>query len=185
MNAFFKTVKDESKKLGGSASFLTEFGTCVYQDPITQQINLDNCKFVLDASDFHFQSWTYWDSNFFGPNPQINQAIINIFSRVYPMATNGIPIRYSYNTTTKYFLYNYKVNINSFKKAILNTEIFVPKFAYPNGFNVDLSHDFIWTFNEDLSRVQINLDTKTVQNFIDYNNFKYSKNVLVNIFPKT
>ena len=76
---YFQTVEKEMQNLGGGASFLTEFGTCIFADKFGQ--NIDECKYILDASDQHIQSWTYWDSDFYLDTFETNDDLINIFSR--------------------------------------------------------------------------------------------------------
>lgn len=50
---------------------MTEFGVCIFRDPKTGQINLDECKAAMNEADSHFVSWTYWESNFYDDNLQV------------------------------------------------------------------------------------------------------------------
>ncbi|CAF0798530.1 unnamed protein product [Brachionus calyciflorus] len=184
LNAFFKAVDDESKKLGGSASFLTEFGICIFRDSKTGKLNLDACKYVLDASDEHFQSWTYWESNFFSNDQSFNEELLNIFSRVYPVVTNGIPKSLNYNSTTKNFLYTYEMTVSNYKQALLTTEIHVPQFLYKYGFQVNISPDLKWFYDSESSRIIISLNDTYLNKFSKEKNFKFQAELNVNIFSK-
>jgi hypothetical protein len=124
--------------------------------------NQDECRYVLDASDQHFQSWTYWDWDFYTPDYQVDYFKLNLFSRVYPSATNGIPQIMFYNATTRYFLYVYETNITSANKAELATEIFVPLHLYPNGYDVYVSDNLKWDFDQDSSKIFVYLADEIV-----------------------
>jgi hypothetical protein len=78
-----------------------------------------------------------------------------MFSRVYPMATNGIPVNFSYDSTTKYFNYNYTIDLSRSDLATLPTEIFVPLVVFPRGFQVQVSSNLTWVFNDSSSRVLV------------------------------
>jgi len=147
----FGAVKLDELKLG-NPSFLTEFGVCAYQtneDDDESKLNTEECESVLDATDRYFQSWTYWDSKFYYKRSQqtIND-LVNIFSRVYPMATNGVPIKMHYNTTSKDFFFNYQLNATTiYQGAYVPTEIFIPAQVYPSGFNVNVSSHLKWLYD--------------------------------------
>lgn len=111
----------------------------------------------MNGADEHFVPWTYWDSNFYDDQFKIIPEFINVFSRAYPMATNGIPISLNYNSTTKYFTYTYDLNMSSKEQAQLNTEIFVPIDMYPNGFDVNVSDNLKWSFDSNSSRLLITI----------------------------
>jgi hypothetical protein len=60
INDYFSIVEKESDRLNsGGPSFLTEFGECLFVDPVTHHKNVDVCRPPLYASDRHFESWTY------------------------------------------------------------------------------------------------------------------------------
>ncbi|RNA13991.1 glycoside hydrolase subgroup catalytic core [Brachionus plicatilis] len=130
----FESVKLDMLELGGGPSFLTEFGECAFRKD-DNEFNLDECKAILDQSDKNFQSWCYWDSYFYDLD-SLNEIseLVSLFSRVYPKATNGIPIRYFFNSTSKEFSYEYRMNITNFDQAMAPTEIHIPPEIYPNGF---------------------------------------------------
>lgn len=147
----FGVVKLDELKLD-SPSFLTEFGVCAYPttpDIDESKLNTEECESVLDATDKYFQSWTYWDSFFYyRKSQQTIQELVNIFSRVYPVATNGFPIKMYFNTTSKDFFFSYKLNVTSiYQAAFVPTEIFIPAHVYPNGFNVNVSNHLKWLYD--------------------------------------
>lgn len=71
LNDYFETVEFDLKRFGGGASFLTEFGVCIFRDPVSGKINLDECKAAMDAADKYLVSWAYWDSDFYDDNFQV------------------------------------------------------------------------------------------------------------------
>lgn len=181
---YFKTVEEDLNRIGGGASFLTEFGTCVFRDPTSGKINTDECKYVLDASDKHFQSWAYWDSDFYLDNFEVNFDLVNIFSRVYPIVTNGLPVTLFYNSTTKYFEYVYQMNVVSLRQASLTTEIFVPENLYKTGFDVSVSTHLEWVFDEDSSRILVKLNHEIASLFMKNKNFNFKDQSMVVIKSK-
>jgi endoglycosylceramidase len=149
----FQSVKNDRKIIGGG-SFLTEFGVCAFPTD-NGTVVTSECEYVLNAADDYLVSWTYWDSNFY------ETAIINIFSRVYPQSTSGTPISIHYNTTSLVFIYEYDHN-----PAIVEpTEIFIPQFLYPNGFNITLSEHLISTFDKGNNLLLVTLDSGWNQEF--------------------
>jgi len=155
LKTYFKTVANDMQLIGGGASFLTEFGTCVYHDPITHQVDTEECQNVLNAGDEHFQTWTYWDSQFYDQNHQINYDVVNVFSRDYPKYTNGIPVALNYNSTTRYFQYVFQMNLSSPKQASYPTEIFVPLHLYSNGIQITVSSNLQYDYDKENSRVLV------------------------------
>jgi hypothetical protein len=147
-------------KLGGGPSFLTEFGVCSFNSE--NELNTNECEIILDNCD-HFQtSWTYWDSNFYQDNFEINKQLVAVFSRVYPKYTNGIPISLSFSLKTGKFIYIFEMNLND---TNLNTEIFVPNHVYPNGFDVLTSDQLLWTFNSVTKIIYLKLKANISINF--------------------
>jgi hypothetical protein len=136
-------------KLGGSPNFLTEFGVCSFnaQDPSDpDRLNTNECEVILDYCDSYFTSWAWWDANFYYyKNFQINFQLVEVFSRVYPKFTNGIPLNLSFNFTTGRFVYSFKMNLN--KTDSKPTEIFIPAHVYPKGFEVMTNHELAWSFD--------------------------------------
>lgn len=163
LNLYFEIVEADLTRLGGGVSFLTEFGVCIFYDPISKKINLDECKATMDAADRYLVSWTYWDSNFYNDHSEIVYDIVNAFSRVYPTATNGVPLVLYYNSTTRFFSYSFNLNATTVNQASLATEIFVPMHLYPNGFNVTVSSNLNWFFDQDSSKLIVNLKTELLE----------------------
>lgn len=163
LNDYFKTITKDLKQLG-STSFLTEFGGCTFS--FQGYTNTQECRYILNYTDSFFTSWTYWNSDFYYNDGNINFDVVNVFSRVYPTATNGIPVTMYYNSTTRYFNYTYTSSITSLKQANLVTEIFLPGFLYPNGFKVTLSDDLTWKYDQDNSKVLVFLKASVIQEFI-------------------
>ena len=160
LRTYFDVVESDMERIGGGASFLTEFGQCDYPNfSDKNDTNQDECRFILESSDSHFQSWTYWDWDFYTHDYQVNYYKLNLFSRVYPTATNGLPKTLFYNSTTQFFSYTYEANVTSLKQAVLPTEIFIPLHLYPNNnFQVTVSPSLTWTFDTDSSKVFVYLN---------------------------
>jgi len=74
--------------------------------------------------------------------------LVNVFSRVYPKSTDGIPVYLNFNTTTKDFVYTFNTVIGQNDKP---TEIFIPYHTYPFGFDVLLSDHLKWFFHKEES----------------------------------
>lgn len=172
--------------LGGGPSFLTEFGVCAFpidSDIPNSRLNTEECEHILDASDRYLQSWCYWDTNFYDNKTlQIIPEIVNIFSRVYPIAINGIPQSLFYNVTTKEFIFKFQLNANSVHDAKLPTEIFIPPQVYPHGFEVRLSHNLNWSYDKDNNRILVFLANQVTQNFYQTPGFKFQEDLIVTIF---
>ena len=133
---------------------------------------MDECEYILEANDKFLQSWTYWDSNFYYyDTDEVNYQIVDVFSRVYPMATNGVPQSMSYNVTTQDFVYVYNLNVTSLRQATLQTEIFIPRHLYPSGVQVSVPSFLKWTYNQTSNRVLIDLAAEVVHKF--YQDQKY------------
>jgi hypothetical protein len=122
-------------------------------------LNTYECEAVLNANDKYLQSWAYWDSAFY--DRQTDEPIyqlIDIFSRVYPLVTNGISTYLFYNTTTKDFKLSYRLNATTIYQASLPTEIVIPPHVYPSGFDVSLSDNLKWSYDESNYKVLIYLN---------------------------
>ncbi|TGZ69806.1 hypothetical protein CRM22_003530 [Opisthorchis felineus] len=122
--ASFENSARAVKQTGGGR-FLTEFGFCG-PDGNPKSINTVECSNVLDQADKHFQSWAYWDGNFFDASGNPIQTHLNAFSRVYPLRTLGAPIRYSFDPSTADFSYSFHLSSIETKKDLLVADIFVP-----------------------------------------------------------
>ena len=176
LETYYDVVEEDLNRIGGGASFMTEFGTCDFPAGSTEPKNQDECRYILDAGDAHFQSWTYWDWDFYTSDYQVNYYKLNLFSRVYPMATNGLPQNLFYNSTTNYFAYTYLANLTSIRQASLATEIFVPLQLYPNDFQVTVSPSLKWNFDADSSKVYIYLNQNVLDQIFNKGLQKYFDN---------
>jgi endoglycosylceramidase len=178
----YSAVKLDEIALGGGPSFQTEFGICAF--PVNpsndeSQLNTDECESILNAADRYLQSWTYWDSIFYHKTKKNNKEktideLVNVFSRVYPQATNGMPLKLYFNTTTKYFFYSYMLNKSgSHDVAVVPTEIFVPQHVYyPFGFSVNVSSHLKWSFHSRENKIFVFLADHVNANIINQDNIE-------------
>lgn len=148
--------------IGNGASFLTEFGVCVFNNSTPSRPNNYNtfeCESVLNANDEYMTSWTYWDSNFYDVDNgfKLLDQVIEIFSRVYPMETNGMPGSLYFNTTTKEFSYTFSMEVTRDYRTKLATKIFIPAHVYPDGFKVNLSPGLISHFDADARSLMVEM----------------------------
>ncbi|ESN95342.1 hypothetical protein HELRODRAFT_86747 [Helobdella robusta] len=145
----FLTVADDILKTGGS-SFLTEFGLC---EPDGNPLSIDTmeCDFILDKSDEHLQSWTYWDSLFFDDNGFPKPEVIKSFSRPYAMATAGIPVMMKFDLDEQIFQFEFR----SRTKIRSSTEIFIPIIHYPDELLVDTQPLLKWIYHKKSSLFKI------------------------------
>ena len=132
----FRTVQDRAQELGGSATFLTEFGICEPNATLTNSTGYLECLTVLDLADEHLQSWSYWDTASGGVfwdnkgNPIPDK--LKVFTRPYPPATAGIPLRLHFDIETRIFKYEFEPDLT----ITAPTVIYVPKIVYDEGFDV-------------------------------------------------
>ena len=108
----------------------------------------------MKQADDNFQSWTYWDSEFFdSKDGSVYWDRVKAFARTYTRAVAGTPQRLSFNVTTAEFFFSYLLNANT--KA--PTEIFVPiHIHYINGFNVNITPSMSYTFSKDDQILKVN-----------------------------
>ena len=177
LNDYLKTVEADMIKLGGGASFMTEFGGCSFDISNTSYINTEECEYILNLTDQHFQSWAYWESDFYLSDGSLNEQLIHVFSRVFPLFTNGIPKSLNYDLLTGNFSFIYQVNLTSLKDPNVPTEIFIPYHVYPMGFKVVTSDLVEWTFDIDSSRLLVFLKNET--NLKSLNNIEIKINKIV------
>lgn len=177
----FESVKLDMLELGSGPSFLTEFGECAFRRN-DKTVNIDECKAIIDESDKNFMSWCYWDSMFY-EHDTFNEIpeLVNLFSRVFPKATNGVPIKYTFNLTSKSFYYEYKMNITDFVQALTATEIHIPPGVYKNGFDCKVPSFLKWFHDKDNYKLLIFLSDKYLKKFINLKNFFYFKIVNISI----
>ncbi|CAL8072924.1 unnamed protein product [Calicophoron daubneyi] len=131
-------MRNTRKTIGriGGGRFLTEFGYCV-PDGNPTSINTMECAAVLSKADEEFQSWTYWDTKCLDEFGNVVTAQVNAFSRVYPVATLGNPIKMHFDQETGDFFYSFLPVHKQNTNATIIAEIFVPKSVhYPDGYSV-------------------------------------------------
>jgi endoglycosylceramidase len=163
LKASFDTISFDMLSLGGGPSFLTEFGVCAFpvdeKDENSSKLNTDECEAVLNAGDRYLQSWCYWDSNFYNNKTlQLIPEIVHTFSRVYPQSTNGLPQSIVFNSTSKEFIYKYKLNVTDLDEASqVPTVIVIPRHVYPHGFQVLCSPHLTWSFDQEQSKLLVTL----------------------------
>ena len=121
---------------------MTEFGVCALCKEDGTCLTSE-CETILTSSDAYFVSWSYGDSNFYTINGSLNNAIIKLFSRVYPQSTSGIPISLQYDADNLIFKYSYEHNPSISQP----TEIYIPEFLYKNGFQVRVSEHLKYDFD--------------------------------------
>lgn len=180
----FAAVDKDMKQIGNGASFLTEFGVCAFDDPTHENPNYLNtfeCESILNMNDKYFTSWTYWDSNFYDDNlSKINEKLLNVFSRVYPIATNGIPESLFFNSTTKIFSYTFLTDAKDLKKSSIPTEIFIPANVYPTGFRVILSDHLKSFFKDGVLVIEL---ADSIKYNIQYNKQVFFAHSTVKLYP--
>lgn len=187
LKACFDSVRFDALTLGGGPTFLTEFGVCAFAiDPDDRRspLNTEECQHILDATDRYIQSWTYWDANFYNNETlEIIPEIVDIFSRVYPVAVNGIPTSVFFNTTSREFLFKFKMDVKSVTRAKIPTEIAIPpQIYYPYGFEVHLSSTLNWSFDAVSNRLLIVLIDEVIDRFRGEEEFTFQQDMIVSIF---
>lgn len=140
----FSSVQETINELGG-ASFLTEWGGVYFTPGIHSAENSsakEEALWVMDEADRQLQSWTHWDIDWFlsvGPDPggftgcNVNRCIKD-FIRPYAQAIAGMPVRMEYDRSSNVFT----LSMQPDGTIQAPTEIFVPPYRYPNGYNVRL-----------------------------------------------
>jgi len=154
----YDAVTSDMLRVGNGASFLTEFGVCAFTDPTSDDpefLNTDECESVLNANDKYLVSWAYWDSDFYESTRKVNTKLVSIFSRVYPVVTNGIPQHLEFNTRSKLFTYKFTANAH---RPSSETVVFVPDHVYPQGFKISVSEHLKWSFDKEQSLLRIELN---------------------------
>lgn len=160
----FRTVQERAQELGGSATFLTEFGLCEPNATLTNSTGYLECLTVLDLADEHLQSWSYWDTASGGVfwdnqgNPLPDK--VKVFTRPYPPATAGIPLRIHFDAETRAFEFEFEPDFSIDAPTVL----YVPSLVYDQGFEVTASEGITWELVEEQMlhiRVSSNLSTDT------------------------
>lgn len=140
----FQTVEDRAVELGGSATFLTEFGLCEPNATLTNSTGDIECNFILDQADLHLESWSYWDTAGGGVfwdnqgNPVTD--LVKVFTRPYPPATAGTPLALHYDHVTRLFEFTFAPDL----AITAPTEVYVPPLVYTEGYVVEVPDGVEW-----------------------------------------
>jgi len=166
----FRTVEQRAADLGGSATFLTEFGLCEPNATLTNSTGVIECNFLLDQADLYLQSWSYWDTAgggaFWDSQGEPILDRVKVFTRPYPPATAGRPLSLKFDHTTRMFEYIYAPDLSIGGP----TEIFVPPLVYTDGYAVDVPVGVEWM--QDSNKILVSV--------VDVN---FAGDVLVKISP--
>ena len=150
---FFNTVQSRIEEIGGG-SMLTEFGLCTPNATNPGDGNTIECNAVMHLADRYFQSWTYWDTSdedkFWDANNQLINETVSVFSRPFPLSTNGMPKSLDFDPKRKTFEFTFELNcMNSY----MATEIYVPYLTFRSHFEIDMSDGLHWKWSESKSHI--------------------------------
>ena len=139
----FEQARITSERIG-AVELVTEFGA----SDDTVLLNR-----VANLADAHLTGWQYWAyKNWNDPTTQSQESgaqglftddgdlssakldKLRELERSYPQATAGIPLELSFDTITADFHYRYQI-----RAANADTQIYLPKLHYPNGYKVEVS----------------------------------------------
>jgi endoglycosylceramidase len=139
----FEQARITSERIA-AVELVTEFGAS--DDPVL-------LNRVANLADSHLTGWQYWAyKNWSDPTTQsqesgaqglfvddgdLNSAKLDKLKeleRGYPQATAGIPLALSFDSVTGDFHYRYQI-----RPATADTQIYLPKLHYPNGYSVEVS----------------------------------------------
>jgi endoglycosylceramidase len=114
-----------------TASVLTEH--TMWMGDSTQMTNI---QFAVDKADQYMMSWMGWAyENLYNSTKQPYPEIAAFYSRAYPSAIAGTPTSFHFNSTDSSFALVYTVK----KSVAAPTEIVLPAYTYPNGYNVSVT----------------------------------------------
>ena len=143
----FSSVDELTKSIGG-ASFLTEWGGVYFTPPLGVADNstfVEETLWIMDEADARFQSWTHWDIDYFlnvpsddaggflGCQESHARGCIKYFIRPYAQAIAGTPITMRFDHSNSG---NFTLEFAPDASIAAPTEIFLPPFRYPHGFDV-------------------------------------------------
>ncbi len=121
--------------MNGDALLATEFGATSNTRTINQ---------FLDGLDSQLIPWLFWDFSVIAPKQGSSgetgaqaSAALGALARPYPYAVAGIPVSYSFDSTSRAFKLSYtshRLNGQPFPKATV-TEVITPKITYPHGYS--------------------------------------------------
>jgi endoglycosylceramidase len=94
---------------------------------------------MMALTEQHMMSWQWWD--YYGDYPSTYVAALPALIRPYPQLTAGTPTRFSFDSDTKVFEFEYsaaRADGTGDFPAGSQTEIFVPQYQYPDGYAVEV-----------------------------------------------
>jgi hypothetical protein len=99
-------------------------------------------NYTADNNNLHGDNWNEEDNSIFSRDQQDDPIDINSggraiggFCRPYAVRTAGVPLSMNFNIKKKCFVYSYRPD----EKISAPTEIYVPRYHYPKGYDVELS----------------------------------------------
>lgn len=99
-------------------------------------------NYTADNSNLHGDNWNGEDNSIFSRDQQDDPTDVNSggraiagFCRPYAIRTAGVPLSMSFNIRKRRFIYSFIPD----EKISAPTEIYVPRYHYPRGFDVELS----------------------------------------------
>ncbi len=114
-------------------------------------LNYTIWNYTADNTNAHGDQWNGEDLSIFSRDQQTNPADMNSGGRAleavvrpYARATAGEPLRMSFDIRKKVFEFEFRHD----PKVGATTELFIPNFQYPNGYQVTVSDG---TFESDLT----------------------------------
>ena len=148
MPRMFSSVKNIARNLK-SGRFFTEFGICV-PDGNPNSINTIECNAVMNAADKEFQSWTYWNSEFFDESDKPIDKQVKPFVRMYPLVTAGEPISLEFDTFKGSGFYAFsttEMTVDLAKRGEIIASIYLPlEIYYQQGYKFEVEPNYI-TYN--------------------------------------
>ncbi|HNJ59654.1 MAG TPA: cellulase family glycosylhydrolase [Chitinophagales bacterium] len=156
--------KEVSPIVHGNIPLMTgEFGLGYWQTGFDTY--LKDFNNMSDRNQWH---WAYWSYDLYGWSPidgnRNPTPIRDYIVRAYPRAVAGKIVSFDYNPDTRIFNLKYNNN-NDIDKP---TEIAVPKFCYPNGFDAIVSgaSDYSTSFDEQFQifKIKSKLNTEITVN---------------------
>ena len=111
---------------------------------------------MLELADQYLQSWSYWDVASGGVfwdnegNPLLDR--VKVFTRPYPPATAGTPLRLYFDPATRVAEYEFMPDASIDAPTVL----YVPDLVYDEGFDIDVEEGITWeTIDEQTVHVTV------------------------------
>jgi endoglycosylceramidase len=119
----------------GDALLVTEFGATSDVPTINQ---------FLDGFDSQLMPWIFWDYSVIGHQAGVTtdthgqaSSALKALARPYPLAVAGVPISYSFNSTSREFTLSYTSRFLDGEHSSIATEtdVVTPRITYPDGYS--------------------------------------------------